>query len=288
MDAKLCTVCSEPATYGDGLTWALCSRHNLEQNREQVIEAQEEKPLPGGEAIPHKTVEGLTSIIIPVYNQDYSRFHYTGHCIGSIRYFTKKPYEIIVVDNGSPIDTKPEDYGVDKVIKNSENRGYVKAVNQGIRAAFGEYIAVICTDVCVFENWLEDAQEALQYCDLVYAKPMYGMPFARAKEAAEARSKWLDKSVEESLNNDLEDGSAFFTTKKMFDTLGTLLDERYFNYAADRDLYRMIRESGGKALGSERIRTFHIIQGSGFTLEGNAEIMNKDKAEYEKKWQGQE
>lgn len=284
MDLKLCSICGEPATYGDQLTWALCSQHYLEKNKETIqVEAQEEKPL--GDSFSHQTIEGLTSIIIPIYTTGYPQFHYLGHCIGSIRYFTKLPYELIIVDNGSPIKPgRMEDYYAQKIIQNETNLGYVKAINKGIRASFGQYLALLTSDIQVYDNWLEDAQEALKHVDLVYAKPMYGEPFSRAYEANQKRDKWKDRPIEESLNNDLEDGSCLITTKKLFDTVG-LLDENYFNYASDRDLFRTIEKAGLKYAGCERINIFHIIQGTGSSIENNSEQMDKDKEYYRQKWE---
>ncbi len=292
MDPKICQVCSEPATYGDGATWALCSKHQHEANpapaEEKIVEAQEHTPL-SGEGMPHQTIAGLTSVIIPVFNVDYPLLHYTGHALGSIRYFAgDNPIEIIIVDNASPIGVKVEDWHADKLILNKTNLGYVKAVNQGIRASFGEYIAIISTDVQVYENWVEDMKDALKHVDLVYGKPMYGEVFGRAIEARDHRAKWLDKPVEESLNNDTRDGSALFTTKEMFNKLDGLFDERFLNYAADVDLTRRIEEAGMKVAGSERLRTFHISHATGFLVEGDAEQMNVDKKEYADKWNGQE
>jgi len=97
-DLKLCQICSEPAQYGDGLTWARCSKHQYEYDKEhQTVEAKEEKLLPH-DGFPHETVEGLTSIILPIYNTSYPLFHMTGNCIGSIKEHTKLPYEIILID----------------------------------------------------------------------------------------------------------------------------------------------------------------------------------------------
>src|SRR3990167_4329859 len=143
-----------------------------------VVEAQE---ATGG--IPHEIIPGLTSIIIPIYNIDYSLMHYTGNCLGAVREHTDKtktPYEIILVDNASPIKLEPSMYPVEKVIVNEVNLGYAKAVNKGIRVSQGEYVCVMNNDTQVFEHWLEDMQEALTKLDLVMATPMYGEPFARA------------------------------------------------------------------------------------------------------------
>ena len=283
-NTSICTVCGDIASYGDGASWALCSKHEREKNS-QIVEAQPDEPMEG-EGMPHKLVEGLTSIIIPVYSANYAAFHYLGHAIGSIRSSTKLPYELIIVDNGSPIKPgKLADYHAEKIVELKENTGYVKAVNKGIRCSFGEYIAVLTSDIQVYDNWLEDAQEALKHVDLVYGKPMYGEPFSRGYEAGIKRSKWADKPIEASLNNDLEDGACLITTKKLLDEVG-LLDEDFFNYCADRDLFERIKRAGKKYAGCERINIFHVIEGTGNFVPETPEIMNKDKEVYKKKWEG--
>src|SRR3990167_11157719 len=87
--------------------------------------------IPGVEEENPSEVEGLTSIIILCHNTNYPNFHYTGNCIGSVREHTQRPYEIILVDNGSPIKpSKLSDYNADKVIVNEENRGVSHGWNQ--------------------------------------------------------------------------------------------------------------------------------------------------------------
>ncbi len=76
---------------------------------------------------------GLTSIIIVTFNE----LEYTRQCVESIRRLTDEPYELIFVDNASTdgtvqyLESQPDA----KVIRNSDNRGFPAAVNQGIAAA---------------------------------------------------------------------------------------------------------------------------------------------------------
>ncbi|MEG6570381.1 glycosyltransferase [Thermoanaerobacterium thermosaccharolyticum] len=103
-------------------------------------------------------INGLSSIIILTYNQ----IDYTKMCIESIRKYTKTPYEIIVVDNGSSDGTIEylESQNDIKLIKNRENRGFAAGCNQGISIAEGEYIILLNNDTIVTENWLSN----LLYC----------------------------------------------------------------------------------------------------------------------------
>ncbi len=102
----------------------------------------------------------LVSIVIPVYNH----FDYTKQCLDSIIEFTGCEYEIIVVDNGSTDGTpeKLKSYEKVKIIRNENNEGFPKAVNQGINAARGNYILILNNDVIVTDGWLERMVEVAQ------------------------------------------------------------------------------------------------------------------------------
>lgn len=67
-------------------------------------------------------------------------------CLDSIPSFSE--YEVIVVDNASTDDTaaRLEEYSGIKVIRNTGNRGYAHANNQGIRQASGEYVLLLNPD----------------------------------------------------------------------------------------------------------------------------------------------
>jgi GT2 family glycosyltransferase len=234
--------------------------------------------------------KGFTSIIIPVYLNSYPVFHYTGHCIGSIREHTdraKTPYEIIFVQNGSrEIGGVVEEFDkiyCEKFISNKENLGYAKAVNQGIRIAEGEYIAIINNDTMVFDHWLEDMQEALNNgLDLVMAQPMYGMPFARAVEANRFREDALGKSIPECFDT-FRDFSCVLTKQETFDKVG-LFNEEFFAYGEDLDLIRRIEKSGGKVASTKRTRIFHVIGGTSNSMPEIPEIMNKNKEILQRIW----
>ena len=81
----------------------------------------------------------LVSIIIVSYNtQDL-----TLECIESIYKFENpKHFEIIVVDNGSgdgSVKKIKDKFPEVRLIENSENLGFAKANNQGIKASRGEW-----------------------------------------------------------------------------------------------------------------------------------------------------
>lgn len=287
INLNICQDCKvNPATYGDGLTWARCSE--CQYKYDLVNKSKDEVPVEEtltGDVFHHKTVEGLVSIIMPIYLVNYSLFHYTGNAIGSIREHTSEgSYELIIVDNGSPI--KPPNmqaYYAEKVIVNEKNIGVTKAWNQGIRASFGEYIVLMNNDVQVFEGWLEDMKQALEFVDLVMATPMYSNtePFARAVESRKLRGKSLNLPIQESLNT-FKDFSCVMFKKSLIDELG-LFDEDFFSYASDSEFMKRMEQNGKKYASSKRVPTSHISDATGYSIPETPDIMNKDKEVYAEK-----
>lgn len=289
-DLMICQECKKnPATYGDGLTWSRCSECQLKFNQAENKKAPESPETPKevnttfGKGEPHQLTPGLVSIILPVYMLNYTLFHYTGNAIGSIREHTQGKYELIVVDNGSPVQPPELDsYYADKVIKNTENLGVTKAWNQGIRASFGEYIVLINNDVQVFDNWLEDMKTGLEQFDLVMAHPMYSLtePFARATESRIIRDKAI---TSKDYISDFKDFSCVMFKKSLLDEIG-LFDEDFFSYCSDSDLFKRMEKAGKKWACLNVVPTSHISDATGYSIPETPEIMNKDKATYAEKW----
>jgi GT2 family glycosyltransferase len=99
----------------------------------------------------------LTTIIIPLWNQ----LEFTRQCISALRRHTRRAWELVVIDNGSSDGTGDYLAGVSDmasvpvtVIANETNRGFPAAINQGLKAARGEYLVLLNNDVVVTEGWL--------------------------------------------------------------------------------------------------------------------------------------
>lgn len=92
------------------------------------------------------------SVIIPVYNalSDLKA------CVTSLRAAAGGPFELVIVDNGSGPDTRRFIAGIKGAVKirHKSNLGFSRAVNAGLRAARGEYLAVVNSDVVFFDGGL--------------------------------------------------------------------------------------------------------------------------------------
>ena len=97
-------------------------------------------------------------IIIPVWNQPAS----TRECVEAIVRTTGYPYRLILIDNGSDLETKrylealknrnsPEVL----LVRNEENLGYVKAVNHGLKGSSAPYVCLMNNDTISGIGWLE-------------------------------------------------------------------------------------------------------------------------------------
>jgi acetyltransferase-like isoleucine patch superfamily enzyme len=105
----------------------------------------------------------MLSICIPCYN----KHELTLDCITAIRKHTQD-CEIIIVDNGStpPIQQPYTGFIETTVIRNEENLGFPKAINQGIKAAKGKYIALLNNDVFVTPSGLTRMVNYLSMYDI--------------------------------------------------------------------------------------------------------------------------
>jgi GT2 family glycosyltransferase len=107
-------------------------------------------------------------IIIPVYNKPAM----TLSCLNSIGSRTRIPYRLIIIDNASDEETgrSLEGYKASHenvvLIRNTDNIGWVKAVNQGIAASSAGYVCIMNNDTLAeTDGWLEGLIEAADSSD---------------------------------------------------------------------------------------------------------------------------
>ncbi len=96
------------------------------------------------------------SIIIPNFNGK----DFLNDCLKSL----PKKQEIIIIDNGSTdnsLQLAKKLIPNIKIIKNNQNLGFAKAVNQGITAASNKYIALINNDLILSPNWFDQITNAI-------------------------------------------------------------------------------------------------------------------------------
>lgn len=97
----------------------------------------------------------LVSIVVLNWNGD----RHVHRCIDHVVAQTYSSLEIIVVDNGSKdgsLERIKNRFPQFRYIENEVNLGYAKGMNQGIRAAAGEFIVPLGQDVCLDTHFVEE------------------------------------------------------------------------------------------------------------------------------------
>ncbi|AZO93846.1 glycosyltransferase [Iocasia frigidifontis] len=239
-------------------------------------------------------MSGFTSIIILTYNQ----LHLTRVCLGSINTYTKKPFELIFVDNGSTDGTV--DYlqriREAKLILNKENLGFSKGVNQGLELARGEEILLLNNDTIPSHNWLSNLQKCL------YSRPEIGIVGPRSNYAGGRQggiagdfstiNQIHSFSKEFNIPNpckwhevELITGFCMLIKKRLIDQLG-LFDERFkYGMFEDCDYCKRALNHGYKLYCAGDTFIYHV--GSRSFHQNNlnmAEIFYHNKRLFEEKW----
>jgi GT2 family glycosyltransferase len=105
--------------------------------------------------------EPKVSIVIPNRNGASPRddgVRYLEMVMGTLEGQSFREFEVIVVDNGSEDESVSylrESWPDATVVELGENRGFPAAVNAGIAAGSGPYVALLNTDIELSPDWLE-------------------------------------------------------------------------------------------------------------------------------------
>ncbi|MHA1225128.1 MAG: glycosyltransferase family 2 protein [Candidatus Hodarchaeales archaeon] len=217
-------------------------------------------------ALKIKTKPKLVSIVIPNYftgksgkvikDRDESSW-FAEHCFKRIKKYTKIPYELVLIDNGSIVDKELLDKWADILIRNKENLGFAKGCNQGFKLARGDWICCMNNDVFVYEGWLEALIKTFEdNPDCGIAMPALMKQTRKAKEAL--RIKEIDLSQNYmAYGKGAEFGSCWLTKKEIMDKVG-LFDENFkIGFGEDRDYWRRIRKAGYETYRTHKTRVFH-------------------------------
>ena len=101
-----------------------------------------------------------STIVIPNYNG----IKYIAACLESIYSGTEKNIEIIVVDNASSdgsLELIKEKFPKVRLIENSENTGFSRAVNQGILASKTPYVILLNNDTRAGLSFVHELEKAM-------------------------------------------------------------------------------------------------------------------------------
>jgi GT2 family glycosyltransferase len=219
--------------------------------------------------------QSLVSITIPNWNGA----HHLPTCLGSLRAQTHPRVEVIVADNGSTdgsLELLARDYAWVRVLALGENRGFTGACNAGMRAAQGEFVALLNNDTETDPHWVAEIVAAFERhpeAGLVASKMLLfdrrdtfhtAGDFYRVNGVSGNRGVWQKDEGqyerEEYVFNACGGSAAYRRT--MLDQTG-FLDEDFFFSCEDLDLAWRAQLAGWKCVYTPRAVVYHKLKASG-------------------------
>lgn len=183
---------------------------------------------------------------------NWNRKELLRQCLLSVRAQDGTPPEIVVVDNGSrdgSAEMVASEFPGAILIRNSENRGFCAANNQGMSASTGEFIALLNNDAEADSNWIVSMLGAMRdrtSVGMVACKILVHENPKRIDKAGhliypdgQNRGRGtgaLDDGAYDTPQEVLwPDGCAALYRREMLDEIGGF-DEDFFAYADDAEL----------------------------------------------------
>lgn len=208
------------------------------------------------------------SIVMPCLFRRKEHKNTVLDCIDSVRKHSSD-YEFIIVDDGSPLDTKFLKDNADNYIRHDKPMGIAYGWNDGIGVAKGDYIVIINDDIVVRPGWLEAMEKCFEIencgvsgCSVEHLPNGMGIEECRT---------WFP-------------GSCFMLSRNTIDKVG-LFDEQFvpYNYE-DIDYWTRVYKAGFKLIRNYAVQVQHkegqVIHS--FDNNGIADSLNRQR--YIKKW----
>ncbi|MBN2453522.1 MAG: glycosyltransferase family 2 protein [Candidatus Omnitrophica bacterium] len=223
-------------------------------------------------------------IIIPVWNQP----EHTRTCIEHIVRNTKFPYRLILVDNGSSAETKEylEKLAVESagklLIRNENNMGFVKAVNQGLKASDAPYVCVMNNDTIPARGWLENMIEfAEEHPDVGLLNPQCD---GHGSAAIDTHAERLARNKGAYMEMNQCFGYCMLIKREVIDKIG-YLDEAFGvgNYD-DTDYSMRAGKAGYRCVNVHSSYVYHKKHVSFRAMGDRDSLVSKGALEYFRKW----
>ena len=220
------------------------------------------------------SITETVSVVIPSYNG----VGYLADCLNSLKDQLRKPDEIILVDDGST-DATPsfikESYPDVQLVTLETNRGFARAVNEGIQRCKGTYIALLNNDTRAEPQWLSELRRTLEenpdvgFCSskMLYAdRPniinSIGIGFNKNGTAFDVGCGQKDgEAFERSRPIFGACAGAAMYRRTVFDDVG-LFDEDFFMWYEDADFSFRAQLSGFRCLYVPGAVVYHIGGGT--------------------------
>lgn len=242
------------------------------------------------------------SVILPVYNAPDD----VAVCLDSLeRHLEGEEREIILLDDASGpetaalltafvrrLETRASGRPAVRLVTRSENRGYLRNVNQGLAEASGDVIVLLNSDTAVPSGFAERVSACLASDPAIgLASPvgshcgLFSIPMKPGWTGADVdrMDAFLRDWPPEYPTVILPDGFCFCLRRTMLDQVG-IFDERYApGYFEETDLGMRARRAGWKTVLIDNLYVYHKAQAS-FGSARNRELVRRNEALFREQW----
>lgn len=223
-----------------------------------------------------------TYIIIPNYIVTEELKELSINTINSFRK-NSKDIVLVLVDDGSPMDTSFLYDMADIYVRNEENSGFAITCNNGFKRAFEEiqnngeedaYIVCANNDIEVYPRWQEEMIFPFNEYDNVAVTGICHSKYKEIDGVHLSEKKDL-KIVEGGQAAVMQDGGLWMSKKSILDKVG-LFDEQFLRGGyEDVDIFLRMRDTFGmKIIMSERAWYWHKEGATRWNCENNGYINN--------------
>ena len=233
--------------------------------------------------------ETLCDIVIPIWNQP----EMTKRCLDSVLAAAAESIRLILVDNGSePLTHEMLDrfragsQTPVEILRNPVNLGFIKAVNQGIRAARAPWVCLLNNDTVVTSGWLTEmirVAESDPKIGLVnptsncLGYPDKGLsPEEIARRLAKERGRSVPLSTAM--------GFCLLARRALFDRIGDLDEQFGMGNFDDDDLSLRVRQAGLRPVRALAAYVHHEGKVSFKQLPGWKKAFDENRRLFEQKW----
>lgn len=228
-------------------------------------------------------------IIIPVYNE----LGITKDCIDSILKNTDCPYRLIIIDNGSQPEVAVYLAGLKGVfhdfllIRNEQNFGYVKAINQGIEQSASEFVCLLNNDTVVSEGWLSEMiNVANDNVDLGIINPSSNTLAQTPAKGQTIESYSASLKLFKGKWGELGQCSGFcmLIKREVIEKVG-ILDENYeVGYFEEADYCRKAQKAGYRFARAKAAYVYHVERHTFDKRPDKEELFTKNRKLFESRW----
>lgn len=222
-------------------------------------------------------INAKISVIIPNFNGEA----FLKNCLNSLENQTYQNFNVIVVDDSSKDKSLEllKHYSGIKILKNPKNFGFAISVNNGIRAADGDYCILLNNDVVVTETFVETLYQAINKDKKIFSISSKMIRYYERDKIDDTGDfynlfGWAYKRGDGKSALKMTKPTSVFSAcagagiyrLKVFEEIG-FFDEQYFAYLEDVDVSYRARVYGYKNRYEPNAICYHI--GSATTAEGN-------------------